>query len=506
MRKQIVFHPVLFALFPTFFLYSFNKWLFSVEGFLLASLLAILLAFFVWLPIGFLLKDYKKGAIIASLFLLLFFSHGILDEIRYMPAIVNLIGVLRVRIFLLLLGAVFLAAAFFVVRTKKDLRQFTSALNATAVFLVFISLFNIGLYEYRVRSIYSESPLKENGVKNGAEERSNLPDIYHIILDAYGSADTLWEHFGYSNDEFYRYLKDRGFYIADKSTSNYGWTLLSFPSFLNMNYMNSFSDIYGEGAKWQDVLLAEPLVEDNAIQKFLKSKGYTYIHFDSGYARTENNRNADVLLRADVVPVDFLDALLSRTALKPFPFRFKGVNTNKRIRILFEFEKLREVPQMNIKRPVYAFMHVMAPHTPYALNRDCGVREENIPEPQLYTDQVTCLNKLIRETIDVILEKSEKPPIILMHSDHGPPPDILNDLPDYSKEQVIRGRMRNFSAYYLPNGGDAMLYESISLVNMFRVIFNFYFDASYEILPDKNYYSDSPTPFLLTDVTDIVQF
>ena len=268
-----------------------------------------------------------------------------------------------------------------------------------------------------------------------------------------------------------------------------------------MNYMNHFSDMYGGGAKWQDVLLAQPLVEDNAVQKFLRSKGYTYVHFDSGYSRTENNRNADILLRAEIVPVDFLDALISTTALKPFSFRFKGVSTNKRTRILFEFEKLREIPGMDIKHPLYAFMHVVAPHGPYALNSDCGPARENAPEEQLYMDQILCLNALLKETIDVILEESKNPPIIVIHSDHGPPPDLLGD----KQEEMIRGRMSTLGAYYLPNGGEKMFYQSISLINMFRVIFNHYFNASYEILPDKNYYSESATPFLLTEVTDLVQ-
>jgi hypothetical protein len=45
-----------------------------------------------------------------------------------------------------------------------------------------------------------------------------------------------------------------------------------------------------------------------------------------------------------------------------------------------------------------------------------------------------------------------------------------------------------------------MLYETISPVNTFRVIFNAYFGTDYEILPDISYYSPIP------DIYDFEQF
>ena len=61
------------------------------------------------------------------------------------------------------------------------------------------------------------------------------------------------------------------------------------------------------------------------------------------------------------------------------------------------------------------------------------------------------------------------------------------------------------NAYYLPNGGNDLLYESISPVNSFRVIFNSYFGANYEILEDRSYYT-APRFAGSThdDVTDLI--
>ena len=48
--------------------------------------------------------------------------------------------------------------------------------------------------------------------------------------------------------------------------------------------------------------------------------------------------------------------------------------------------------------------------------------------------------------------------------------------------------MKILNAYFLPGNGKQLLYESITPVNSFRIVFNHYFDADYELLEDKSYY------------------
>jgi hypothetical protein len=55
-------------------------------------------------------------------------------------------------------------------------------------------------------------------------------------------------------------------------------------------------------------------------------------------------------------------------------------------------------------------------------------------------------------------------------------------------------QMHNLNMYYLPYGGESILYDGVSPVNSFRLIFNYYFNGEYEILEDKYYWSE-PNPF-----------
>src|SRR4029078_2431921 len=69
-----------------------------------------------------------------------------------------------------------------------------------------------------------------------ATEPQNLRDVYWIILEEYGSNSVLKADFNYDNTPFLDALRDRGFYIAEDSTSNYLKTAPSIQSARNLEY------------------------------------------------------------------------------------------------------------------------------------------------------------------------------------------------------------------------------------------------------------------------------
>ena len=64
--------------------------------------------------------------------------------------------------------------------------------------------------------------------------------------------------------------------------------------------------------------------------------------------------------------------------------------------------------------------------------------------------------------------------------------------------------MSNFQAIYLPNGDSDLASKSITPVNIFRIVFNSYFNENHEILPDKIFWNTWNKPYDFKDVTDVL--
>ncbi|MFC1760292.1 hypothetical protein ACFLZD_02085 [Candidatus Neomarinimicrobiota bacterium] len=69
-------------------------------------------------------------------------------------------------------------------------------------------------------------------------------------------------------------------------------------------------------------------------------------------------------------------------------------------------------------------------------------------------------------------------------------------------ENMLRERFGIFNAYYLPAGGRELLYDSITPVNSFRLVFDFYFNTNCGLLNDSSFFSNYDRPYEFTNVTD----
>lgn len=69
-------------------------------------------------------------------------------------------------------------------------------------------------------------------------------------------------------------------------------------------------------------------------------------------------------------------------------------------------------------------------------------------------------------------------------------------LQDLEVSQIIE-RADIFAAYHLPYGGNELLYDSITPVNIWPTILNFYFSAGITPMEDVSYWSDPHSPFRL---------
>jgi len=76
-------------------------------------------------------------------------------------------------------------------------------------------------------------------------------------------------------------------------------------------------------------------------------------------------------------------------------------------------------------------------------------------------------------------------------------------LGDKPRETVVRERMAILNALYFPRADYESLYEGITPANTFMVLLNQYFNAEYQLLEDRCFYSFYSAPYAFDDVTDL---
>jgi len=135
---------------------------------------------------------------------------------------------------------------------------------------------------------------------------------------------------------------------------------------------------------------------------------------------------------------------------------------------------------------MFVFVHILCPREPFVFDRDGNRRQDGetrwrYDDPHSmdrYVDQVIFVNQEIEQLIDNLIIRSKVPPIIIIQGDHGP---------TYPDEWLRRGYFGILNAYYLPDGGAEKLYPSITPVNSFRVILDYYFGTHLGLLEDRSF-------------------
>jgi hypothetical protein len=472
-----------------------------------------------WLLLWLVLKDTKKAGLVTSLFLLLFFSYG-----HFQNAITDLViagvEIGRDKYLLPAWGILLALSIYFPIRARGDSHNLTKFLNTAAAVLVVIHVavvgYRLGLRYYALQDkIKTESPFNTAGLKKPAER----PDIYYIVVDGYARGDVLKDIYGYDNSEFLDYLERKGFYVATGSRSNYGRTILSMTSTLNGVYIHDF--VRYAGIDTDDLwALKRRGLDNNGVIRFLKEQGYVFAAFSSGYHFTELP-NVDIYITPKGTLSEFQNLLINTTPVRILLDKLpeKSQYDLHRDRILYIFDHLADMAEKDF--PVFVFSHIPCPHPPfvfgengekvehylgftfaegsdffslYKVNREFYIKN--------YRRQIAYITKKLKEAIDRILSKSAVPPIIILQSDHGPGSGL--DLEDLDNTD-LKERFSILNAYYLPGNGRESLYDDITPVNTFRLIFNHYFGTGTELLEDESYYAPWSHPYQQIKITDKIR-
>ena len=483
-------HPLVLATYPILALLAANLSEVSLSAATRPLAFSILVAVILILVFQWFVQDWKQAALISSVILILFFSYG---HIYILMKGINLNGfyLFRHRTLIPILAGAGLLILWWLLRTPNRVSLATSFLNASCLYLLFLSCYQLVSFVWQSQT--SGTLVDEEITALDLKVGSNPPDIYYIILDGYGRSDVLKNEYGYDNSDFLSTLESLGFYVAECSQSNYAQTQLSLSSALNFNYIDALSDRFVPGM--DDRTGLDALIKHGVIQQSLEASGYKTVAFATGFLLSEWY-DADYYLapQLDVGELNEFERLLMQTTFARVIQDFKSLGVEDtgselfRRRTLFALDKLDKLSY--IREPKFVFVHLIVPHPPYVFGATGGpVAPEEIGSTRSennvirYRDQVEFISSRMQEILPKIIANSERPPVILLQSDHGP---TIPGSPSV--------RMKNLSAYYVPDA-NIPLYPTITPVNSFRMIFNGYFGQNLPLLEDVSLYSNYDDPF-----------
>jgi hypothetical protein len=502
-KKELPIHPLLFALFPVLSLYSVNVDEVSLRQVLWPMLVLLAIAILMVLLAWLVLRDLRKASVLASLALILCFACGYI--VRPMNDSSSTVLTNLAKAVLVACAGILAVAAYLVWKTRRDFRKPTVLLNIVGAVMVVVPTIAVTANEMTGSGHPPATP-------DAPDVQLSMPetprDIYYIILDRYPSAGALEEQHGFDNSEFLDYLSSKGFFVASESHANYAFTAYSLASSLNMMHLDRLGQEVGEDSTDKEPLHA--LIQDYEVWRLLKPLGYEYIHFGSWWEPTRRNKFADINVNRGPRLSEFSMTLLRNTVLDSIGTSL-GLWGNPRKaqweRVRYEFDKLADMSKRT--GPTFVFAHFTVPHPDFVFDRDGSFLTPQLAAQRTtdaqYIDQLVATNKMVETLIDKLLANSEAPPIIVLQGDEGDIP-WGTDWDDASWDQVTDTELREelgiLNAYYFPGKDGKTLYPSITPVNSFREVFNLYFDADVELLPDRSYIARPRQPYAFYDVTD----
>ncbi len=494
-RRLLSVHPLLLAMAPILLLGSVNSD--ELEFWVLALPLAISVAAAVgvWGAQAAIRRDWQKGAIITSLLIAFFFTYG------HLTALIDNVGLISStsikRALVLVPGLAVLVGAEIMLRrvSRDNARRFSHCIGFAALMLCAISsvrLFDAWLKRERPVEMASAATL------HLAHRPATLPDIYYIVLDGYARNDTLQEYYELDNSTFTNSLKEQGFFVADGSYSNYPVTRWSLASSLNMRFVHKEGQATKQGNE-----IANALLRNNEVGRVLKAQGYQYVHFNTHYPGTYRCDLADESF-PKTLP-QFYNILADTTMLR-WLWKPKTVDVRPPHILLFQFEKLKEIPEN--RAPTFTVAHIICPHVPYWFDRhgnftSDGFGDDTWDNVEEYREQLLFVNQKIREAIDTIVAKSDSPPIIIVQADHGTV-GPTESLPLEYQPKRVQYRHGILFAVQAPSECTQQLYSTISPVNTFRVILNGLFKANLPLHEDRVFTVYPGTPEFI-EVTDFLR-
>jgi len=489
----IVVHPFLLAVYITVHLFITN--LGYIPGCDLIGSIGFMLAWVIlsWLFWTLIFRNLSKAAVVTTLITLLFWGYmPIYDFVTRRAARVILNSdstgfaeqLLHHRY--LLVGAFIftVALAVYMSFSKRSFRRTNITLNWIAAVMVLMTMPKLAENGWtRITQTDAYAFKSSLPPKIAYVEPASKPDIYYLIFDRFASTAVASNYFNCDISDLDAFLEQQGFYVL-KTHCNYLGTSLSLASSLNLQYWDN------NITSWpKDVLNGVVLdaFQRNRVALFLRKRGYAYIHIGSFWPPTSQNAQATKNICYQPIKNSLTASLMMQSILAPYyMMRYQPIKIASSIQALKD-----SVVQPG---PKLVFAHFLLPHEPYCFKADgtllSHTERSTMSITQQYSQQLLFTRDQIKSIVESIMQKSARPPIIVLQSDEGPRVEanyIAGHLPAGSQlpEDPVHIQGPILDALYLPGFDYARLRTDMTPVNTFRLIFAHYFSAQLEQLADR---------------------
>jgi len=500
-ERPLPVHPLFVAAYPVLFLYGQNLGELTPWD-LVWPLAAIVGAALVALVIGaYVMRDGRRAALVVSALAAALLLYGHVAEILRPLGLRGAVLQGGWAVFLVMAVAVALRAG------TSRVATLTRAANIVAAVLVGFAVVSIVPAEFARANRSTTAAATIDGSSGSGR------DIWYLVFDRYGSARSLELMYGIDDQPFLDRLQARGFQVATDSHANYVKTSLSLAATLNLDYLGDLAASQDPASDDQGPVFER--LADHAVGRFLRERGYEYVHVGSDYGPTETSPLATRNLWPRG-PSQFVASLYDLSALPPIARRI-GIShaTPARERHYavgrFQLDTLDDLA--GEPGPKFVFAHLLLPHPPYTFAGDGSfVTDETdagLTNQEGYAQQLAYLQTRIDSLMDRLLARPEaERPIVILQADEGPYPlDYARNTIGYdwatASPEDLEIKFGIFNAVYLPGPEAQDLPASLSSVNTFRLLFDAYFGAELPLLPDRSYTSAGKfRPYDLTEITD----
>ena len=432
-------------------------------------LIILIFSLVIFFIINLFFKDRFKTSLMMSFILLVILFFGdIVELVTYFEVAKKLrdVSIPVGKLFLTIILSLFLLGGLTVWLRKLNRSpiKMNSYLNIlTAIFLI------IEIFDFSFPDIYKINLKEKIELKIHSNDKTKVPDIYFILLDGYTGFPGLERLCNYENNDFKKFLTSNDFFIAENAKAIYHRTIYSMVSIFNMSeIIYNIDDI---DSKASFLSLADH-IKNNSVVNFFNEKGYKFVNFSFWDIFDTKKYYKDIFYfrRGNIYEARTMYGHLYEIYNENFA---DLAETNLNI-----FKQLTELKNFSESKPKFVYAHITMPHYPFYFDAE-GKKMDltyalDRKDKNKYLEQLKYTNKLLMKTINDILNSAKEPPVIIIQSDHG-----FRAYTGKGKEEI---KYSALSCFYFPDKDYSLLNDSLKTTNIFKVIFNKYFNQDLKLV------------------------